>query len=285
MPLLLFLVLAVFGLFIGTLTGIFGVGGGFLITPMLITLLGIGSSTAVGSDLCLIVGTSAAGFRRHMRLGSYDLATIFYMAMGAVVGAVLGTLVHQSLKALAGEELFDLLILIFYLPMLLTTAWLVFRGSGTALKGKSLLQRFPIGPRADLKLAGIESISLSGLIGIGLMIGILTGLLGIGGGVLFMPILLLVVGLDAHKAVGTSLGVILFASMSGVISHSVLGHGESHVSLMLAMSLLVTSTIGVQLGAWLCHKLHAGQLRKYFSVVVLVAATVVSIKLIIALST
>jgi hypothetical protein len=110
---------------------------------------------------------------------------------------------------------------------------------------------------------------------VGFAVGILTGLLGIGGGVLFMPILLLVVGLTPHQAVGTSLGVVLFSATTGTIGHGM----DGNVNLPVAMSLLVTSTIGIQIGARICHKLKGDRLRKYFALIVIGAILVLLLDL------
>ncbi len=268
------------GLAIGVLTGIFGVGGGFLVVPMLMVLYGIEESIAVGTSICFVIGTSAAGARRHMRVGNYESRTVFLLAGGAVCGALLGTQLHLALKAaLAGNEVinFQAAMRCLYLPLLLTTAWLVFRGASEREGGKSLLQRLPLGPRTTLAGGMLAGVSLPGLLAVGLGVGVLTGLLGIGGGVLFMPILLLVVGLSVHHAVGTSLGVVLFSAPAAAVRYGAAGS----VSLSTALALLVTSTLGVQLGGWICDRLHASSLQRYFALIVLAAAIVVATDLVL----
>jgi uncharacterized membrane protein YfcA len=94
--------------------------------------------------------------------------------------------------------------------------------------------------------------------------------------VLFVPAMLLLVGLDPHKAVGTSLGVVLLAAMAGTIKKGYAGK----VSLLIAMCLLVGSAIGVQAGVWLCNRLHATRLRRAFSAVVLLAAALLALDLV-----
>jgi uncharacterized membrane protein YfcA len=122
-------------------------------------------------------------------------------------------------------------------------------------------------------------VSLPGLLGVGLGIGLLAGLMGIGGGVLFVPLLILVVGLAPHQAVGTSLGVVLLSSISGTIKHGLAGR----VSLSLTMVLLVGSTLGVQLGAGVCRRLGGRQLRQYFAVLVFLAAVALAADLVVKL--
>jgi uncharacterized membrane protein YfcA len=274
-------VLAALGVVIGVLTGLFGVGGGFLITPLLIVLLGIDESLAVGSSLCFIIGTAAAGCRRHARLNNVEPRCTLILSAGAMCGAVLGTVLHELLRAgLSGGALdFKALMRGLYVALLVVTGYLVYREPREHGSGKTLLQRLPLPPRVELPAAGLTGVSLPGLCLVGVGVGILTGLLGVGGGVLFMPILLLVVGLTAHQAVGTSLGVILFSSIAGTLHHGMLGN----VSLWIAMALLVGSSLGVQLGAWLCVQFHADRIRRYFAIIVFLAAAVVAADLAVKL--
>ena len=266
--------LAAMGTVVGVLTGLFGVGGAFLITPMMIVLLGIDESLAVGSSLCFVVGTAAAGYRRHARLKNVEPRSVLILSAGAVAGTVLGTLLHQFLRSALAEGALDFKVLMraLFVVLLMATAWLVYRRPGRHGSGRSLLQRLPGWPRVDLPAAGLRDVSLAGLCLVGVSVGVLKGLLGLGGGVLFMPMLLLAVGLGAHQAVGTSLGVVLFSSIAGTMQHGMLGN----VSLVVAMALLVGSSPGVQLGAWLCQSLHAARIRRYFAVIVLLAIVVVA---------
>jgi len=264
--------LAGIGLGIGVLTGLFGVGGAFLMNPVLIVALGIDQSLVVGSSLCFTIGTASSGLSRHLRLKNVDVRTLLFVALGAALGAVLGTRLHESLRAAMEAGSFKLTILWCYLFMLLGTAWLVARKPSEKHGGKSLLQRLPLPPRIDLPHAGLTTVSLPGLLAVGVLIGTVSGLLGIGGGVLLMPLMLLVVGLTAHQAVGTGLGVILFGSMVGTTEHGLAGN----VSLWIAMPPLVGSVIGVQVGARICDRLHARRLRQYFAVVVLLATVLVA---------
>jgi len=262
------------GLVVGVLTGLFGVGGSFLLNPLLIVLFGMDESLVVGSSLSFTIGTGASGAARHMRSRNVDVRSVLILGSGAVIGAVLGSWLHEFLRGLLKHD-FKHLILALYLALLVLTGLLVFRGSGGSKTRRSLLQRLPLPPHVDLPHAGLVRVSLPGLVLVGLVIGVAKGLLGIGGGVLFMPLLLLVVGLSAHQAVGTSLGVVLFSSIAGTIGHAQAGN----VSLWIAMSLLVGSTVGVQIGAWLCDRLHAAKLRRYFAVIVLLAAVLVAVDL------
>ena len=104
----------------------------------------------------------------------------------------------------------------------------------------------------------------TGLFAVGILIGVMKGMMGIGGGVLLMPLLIVVVGLTPHQAVGTSLGVVVFSSIAGAVKYGL----DGNVNLWVVMSLLVGSVFGVQIGAWICHRLHAAKLRRYFAILV-----------------
>jgi len=263
--------LAAFGFAVGVLTGLFGVGGGFLIVPGLNLLFGIAWPAAIGSSLAFIVGTGAAGTARHMRMRNVEPRATLILGGAAVVGAVLGALALDRLEAGFGEAnvgKFNTLMQGIFVGLLLLTAALVFRRAGETRSRPPVLQRLPLGPRVDLPHVGLAGVSLPGLLATGLAVGALSGLLGIGGGVLLVPLLILVVGLTPHQAVGTSLGIVLLASISGTIKHGLAGN----VDLVLAMALLVGSTLGVQVGAFFCARLHAKRLREYFAVIVFLAA-------------
>ncbi|MFW6133878.1 MAG: sulfite exporter TauE/SafE family protein [Planctomycetota bacterium] len=263
------------GLGIGTLTGLFGVGGAFLMNPLLIIVFGVRESVVIGSSLSFIIGTGAGGTARHMRRGNVEPLSVFIIGTGAIIGAILGVEIHTQLKMAVGEPTFQIVILSLYFVLLLATSWLTFRDP-TGGSRHSLLQRIPLGPRVTLRRARLAGVSLPGMVSVGVMIGVLTGLLGIGGGVLFMPLLLLVVGLSAHQAVGTSLPVMLFGAATGTIQHGL--HGN--VNLVLVMALIVGSSVGIQLGAWLCERLRARRLRRYFAAVAFLAAVMVAADLV-----
>ncbi len=274
----LWFALAGIGVGIGVLTGLFGVGGGFLAVPALNILIGVPYEIAIGSSLNFIIGTSTAGLPRHVRAGNVERKVVLILAMGGMVGAVLGDVLQDvMITNLAGgdPDVFDNIMTGLFIVLLLVTAWLVFRGPREHHTGLFPIQRFRLGPRVDLPASGLKSVSLSGMILLGLGVGIVTGVFGVGGGVLFVPILLLVIGLKAHHAVGTSMGVVLLASIAGTIKK---GYADK-VSLSIAMALLVGSVFGVQLGAWLCGRLRGQGLRRAFAGIVVIAAMLLAAEL------
>ena len=270
---LLFAALIGMGFLVGVMTGLFGVGGAFLLNPLLIVLMGIQETLAVGVSLSFTIGTGTAGMARHVRLKNVDIKAALLLSIGALPCVMLGKLLHEILRDGLGPTNFAVLFRMFYVLILLLTAWLVFRGPKGAEEGPSLLQRIGLGPRVDLANGRLKQISLPGLLLVGGSIGLIKGLLGIGGGVLFVPLLLVTVGLSIHLAVGTSLGVVVLSSIFGTILY---GH-SGDVNLLLVMVLLVGSAAGVQLGAWICHQLQAKSLQRYFGFVVLLAVVLVAV--------
>lgn len=268
----LLVALAAFGFFIGILTGLFGVGGAFLVTPLLNILFGIPYALAIGSGLSFTIGSSSSGLGRHMRLGNFEPRSILILAATSMLGAVLGATLNGSLNLSLGEHNYTLMMHGLFIVVLLVTAKTIVRPSARDTGGRSILQRLPIGPYLDMPTAGLTHVSVPGLCLAGLAIGVMKGMLGIGGGVLLMPLLILLVGLRAHQAVGTSLGVVMFSSIAGTVKYGL----DGKVNLWIVMALLFGSTLGVQIGAQLCNRLHGMRLRRYFAVLVLLTAALIA---------
>lgn len=264
--------LAAIGFVVGILTGLFGVGGAFLINPMLNVLLGIPYTLATGSGMSYVIGAGAAGWARHMRLGNVAPKTMLILAGGAICGTLIGGLSHQSVAKTFGEEKFTLIMHGLFLVLLIVVAFLTVK-SPQEPTGRSLLQRIPIGPRMTIRTASIRSVSLPGLVMVGVMVGFFGGFLGIGGGVLYLPVMMLVVGLSMKQSVGTSLGVVLLGSMVGAVFYG--AHGQANFWLILA--LLAGSSFGVQIGVWLSSRLRVAKMKWCFALLVLAAAFVIAI--------
>lgn len=278
---LLFVILVFLGLVIGVLAGLFGVGGGFLLVPLMNILLGVPIEMAAGSATCYIIGTSSTGFIKQIKNRNVEFRVFMFIASGSAIGAILGDILQNFLiVAVAGgngDAFEEIMLIVFFVLLIIIAAIMFFTPERNSNK-KLALQKFFIGPRINLNKSGIDGISVTGLLLIGLMGGVLTGLLGISGGVLFVPLLVIGVGLSPHMATGTSLGVVLVASISAVIKKGLSGSGK--ISISIALSLLVASAIGVQTGIMLSEKLHSAKLKRYFAIVVLLAALMVVYKII-----
>jgi uncharacterized protein len=281
--------LVVVGLLVGYVAGMFGVGGGFLLTPVLMYLFRVSPPVAVGSALCQKCGTSIASFikYRHLKRGEprIDLVMIGGSLIGVDAGTrLLGYLSHRTPLVLpSGRTVpaINVILDLLFLVLLSLTAVFTFREAWKArrnpiLRGDvtipgPLVTGVRVPPYIDLPNVELSRVSVPLLSYLGFLLGVASGLMGIGGGVLFMPILLYGFGLSARNAAGTGV-LLLFATVAvGTIEQALRGY----VSLKLAMAILIGSSIGSQLGALTTHYLPNRVLRLAFSC--LVAATVVMI--------
>lgn len=277
---LLLVVLSAIGFSVGIIAGLFGVGGGFLLVPVMNILLGIPAEVAAGSATCYIIGTSTSGVLKHWKNKNIEIKAALLLAAGSMFGAVFGDMLQNFLiYTVAGGNtlLFNRIMQECFLVLLLVIAWIMYRDPGKLKTEKSFLQRIHFGPVTDLPLSGKSGVSIAGLFIIGFFGGILTGLMGVSGGVLFLPILVVGAGILPHLAVGTSLSVVFVASVTAVVKKGLAGSGK--VSLPVAVSLLVAGTLGVKVGMILAGKLSGNRLRKYFSFIALAAAGMVIVKL------
>ena len=275
----LFVTLAGVGACVGILTGLFGVGGGFLNVPILSIIFGVDKITAIASSVCLIVGTSTAGLGKHLRKGNIDFQIATILAGGSMVGAVVGDYLQDWLiDVVAGgdKKIFNPIMNALYILLLLVTAFLVWKGKPESSTKESFLQKIKLGPAITIKSTGMQNVSLIGLISLSIMIGMTASIFGVGGGILFVPVMILLIGMPTHKAVGTSILLVLLTAAVSTMKKGSAGK----VSLPIVMSLLVGSSIGVQFGAHLCNKLQSKKLQKYFVFVVILAIVLVACKLI-----
>ncbi len=282
-----FFSLAGLGFIIGILAGIFGVGGGFLLVPLMNILLGIPIELAAGSATCYIIGTNTTGVIKHFHKRNIEIKAALYISFGSILGAVAGDILQDSLVMLVGNNrsLFEQIMQGVFILLLLLIAWVMSRQSRydekSDIRPVTLLQKIKLGPDTDLLQSKQIGVNIIGLFGIGFSGGLLTGLMGVSGGVLFMPILVLGVGLAPHLAVGTSLAVVLVGSISAVIKKSLSGNGK--VSLPIAVALLAAGAVGVRIGIAIGHKINGERLKKYFSIIVLGAAMMVAVKLFVSM--
>ncbi len=257
-------VLAAMGVLAGAISVMFGVGGAIVTTPLLNAALGVPYSLAVGSSLGFTLGTSAGGWARHLRMGNVAGRTLLALAVGAIGGSFLGKTTHHWLRDCLGGGRFTLVMHGLFVVLLTAVAYLVWRRPGGSTGGRAILQRLPLPPRVSLD-GGPDRFSLAGVLAAGLAAGVISGLMGVGGGVLLVPVMLVLIGMEMHRAVGTSLGVILVTSVAGVVLYGL----EGEASLWIIMPLLVGSSVGVQLGAILCQKLRGATLRRCFALLAL----------------
>lgn len=256
---------------VGLLSGMFGVGGGFLMTPLLM-MLGIPPAVAVASDTNQIVAASVSGTLAHSKKKNVDFQMGFIIVIGGLVGGSLGTVLVKILRSLGN---FDLVLKTAYIVMLLLVGSFMFMESLSALKkeGKSdkggktgvscLLKRLPM--KKHFEVSGIEA-SVPALLALGLLTGVLAAVMGVGGGFIMLPVMIYLIGMPLRNSVGTSAFVVIFTAINVTIAQSAINHT---VDLVLAMILLLGSSAGAQIGARLGGRLKGAQLRIAFSIIVL----------------
>lgn len=261
---------------VGMLSGMFGVGGGFLTTPLLI-FYGIPPTVAAASASTQVTGASVSGVFAHLRRGGVD----FHMGAVLVAGGMLGTLFGALLFSLLEQwGQIDTVINILYVLMLGGIGGLMAKESWQSVNARRTGQTLPPRKRRHHPLvanlpwrwrfyrSGLYISPLAPLI-LGFVTGILTMLLGVGGGFIMVPAMLYILGMSANVVVGTSLFQILFVTISSTMVHSLT---TKAVDIVLALFLLIGSVTGAQIGARFAQRLQPDYLRLLLSAIVLLVA-------------
>ncbi|MFB0873344.1 MULTISPECIES: sulfite exporter TauE/SafE family protein [unclassified Sphingobium] len=261
---------------VGLLSGMFGVGGGFLTTPLLI-FYGIPPTVAAASAASQVTGASVSGVVTHMERGTVDFRMGGVLIAGGVVGAGLGVLIFRLLQQL-GQ--IDTVIGILYVLMLGGIGGLMAKESIQALvalkTGKRLQARtrrhHPLVAALPMRWrfyrSGLYISPLAPLL-LGMATGILTMLLGVGGGFILVPAMLYLLGMTTQSVVGTSLFQILFVTMATTMMHAMT---TKAVDLVLAMLLLIGSVTGAQIGTRISMSIRPEYLRILLAAIVLIVA-------------
>ncbi|MEJ2313898.1 MAG: sulfite exporter TauE/SafE family protein [Nitrospirota bacterium] len=274
------------GLAVGLLSGLFGVGGGFLMTPLLI-MMGIPPTVAAATDSNQIVAASTSGTYAHWRLGNVDFKMGVYLLIGGFAGGLLGV---QAIKILRMMGNADFVIKLTYVLMLGGVGSYMFMESLSAIRRakhpakeapsskSSSLQRFlgslPLQTRFEK--SGVTHSALVPVV-LGAFVGVLAALMGVGGGFLMVPVMVYLLRMPMHVVVGTSLFQILFTCIEVTFLQSYTNHT---VDFTLAVLLLVGSTIGAQVGTIFGKNLKGEQLKIMLALIVLV----VTVKIVLDLT-
>ncbi len=261
---------------VGLLSGIFGVGGGFLMTPLLI-MFGIPPTVAAASDSNQIVGASTSGTLAHFRLGNVDIKMGLLLLVGGVVGGAAGVQIIKVLRQLGNA---DFLINLTYVLMLGTIGSYMFVESlqsmrkankkltSTREKKESayarILKALPF--QMEFQRSGVRLSALAPLV-LGTLVGILAAIMGVGGGFVMVPVMVYMLRMPMHVVVGTSLFQILFTCINVTIMQA----WENHtVDFVLALLLLIGSSLGAQVGVKIGRKLRGDELKILLASLVLV---------------
>lgn len=270
------LVIVALGLGVGLLSGMFGVGGGFLTTPLLI-FYGIPPTVAAASSASQVTGASVSGVFAHFRRGGVDVHMGLVLVAGGVIGSIAGAVLFRILQA---TGVIDTVIAILYVLMLGSIGGLMLHESVTAVRvGRGAVPPRPRKRRhhplvAMLPLrwrfyrSGLYISPLAPLI-LGFFTGILTVLLGVGGGFILVPAMLYLLGMGTQVVVGTSLFQILFVTAAATMVHATT---TKAVDIVLAVLLLLGSVTGAQLGARLAQKAKPEYLRLALALIVIAVA-------------
>lgn len=242
-----------FGLGVGILVGLTGIGGGSLMTPLLILVGGVSPAVAIGTDLAYGAITKTVGGWRHLRLGTVDLGVSKWMAVGSVPGSLVGVALSTAIDV----------------KMLLAVVAVALSIAALAILGRSFVRA----PKEQESVA-METRHRLSAVGIGLVLGTLVGMTSVGSGALIGPILILLFRLTPHRVVGTDVFHAAILLWTAGIAHGVVGN----VDYVLTATILIGSLPGVWLGTALLPRVPAAGLRPLLGCVLLAAALGIATK-------
>jgi uncharacterized membrane protein YfcA len=289
--------LALVGLGIGFVAGMFGVGGGFILTPLLHLSFKIPMPIAVGSALCQKIGTSIASFLKHRQYQHGEPRVDFVMVGASLFGVDAGTRLLAYLERLgtfpnaAGKpvSIVTLTLEVVYAAMLLFAASMTVNALRKAARDPAReghassvapLVRWGVAPYVSLPEVGIPRVSVIVMAYIGFATGMLSGLLGIGGGVALLPVLIYGYGFSIKDAAGTGILLLFATVLAGTVEHAIRGN----VDLRVALAILAGSSIGSQLGARTTARVSNQWLRVSFAALLLATVGAIGIDVVRSLS-
>ncbi len=270
------LLLVGLGAMVGFMSGLFGVGGGFIMTPLMM-MAGIPPAVAAASDSNQIVAGAASGAYAHWRLRNVDFKMGMLLLSGGLVGGTVGVQLVKLLRELGNVEFVMKLLYVFLLgtigglmfwESLSTIRRDRFRRPAPAMQSKkpSIWSRLPLQlqfTQSNLRTSAIFPFLIA------LAVGALAALLGVGGGFIMVPAMIYVIGMPTIVAVGTDLFQIVITTANVTFQQAIT---NCTVDLLLAMLLLIGSTIGAQFGARVGRLLRGEQIRILLAVIVLLFA-------------
>lgn len=282
------LLLAGIGFIIGILGGFFGVGGGFLGGPLMFWA-GVPMNFVVGTDLAHMTGKSIVASRRHRAMGHVDIKVGLLMVAGSIVGIEIGARIIERLKTAGSVDVVvGVIYVVIQLAISIFTAWeslqaLRAKGVDSVDKEEAIgfqgvtrcMQSINLPPVTSLPASGIKSISVWVVTGVGLFTGVLSGFLGVGGGFIRMPLLIYLLGIPTHVAVGTDLFEVVISAGFGTITHALKGN----VDVLMALVMHTGAALGAQIGATATRFFSGPRIRLSFSALPLVGAVMVLARL------
>jgi hypothetical protein len=260
------------GAAIGMLSGIFGVGGGFLMTPLLI-FIGVPPAVAVGTEANQIVASSVSGVLAHWRRGNVDMKMGIVLLVGGLIGSTFGVWLFSELRSLGQIDLVIRLCYVIFLGiigllMLVESARAMRRQTVTAMPQRKLHQHnflhgLPLKMRFRRSKLYISAV-LPLLVGV--LVGILASIMGVGGGFIMVPAMIYLLGMPTAVVVGTSLFQIIFVTANATFLQAYI---NQTVDIVLALLLLSGAVIGAQFGTKIGAYLRGEQLRGLLALMVI----------------
>ncbi len=273
------------GAVVGFLSGLLGVGGGFLLTPILM-MLGVPATVAAASDTNAIVATSASGMAAHFRLGNVDLKLGCILLLGGLTGSAVGVQIIKFFRVLGNADFVISLTYVFVLGaigsyMFVESLQSLRRGAlapkvSGRKTGGSILGRLPFQmqfPRSGIQHSVFVPFVLCA------MVGILAAVMGVGGGFIMVPMMVYLLRMPMHVAIGTDLFQILFTCAGLTFMQATTNHT---VDLLLALCVAAGSTTGAQVGARVGRLFRGDQLKIVLATIVLVVMVKMAIGLVMA---
>ena len=262
------------GMLVGALSGLFGVGGGFLMTPLLI-FLGIPPVVAVGSEAPHVLASSVSGVIAHWRKKNVDFKMGFFLLSGGLIGSTLGVNLFKILNTYGQIDIVIQFLFLIFLGFIGIS--MAFESAKTTIKnyrttsairtklhqhswihGLPFKMRFH---RSKLYISAIPPII------IGFFVGILSAMMGVGGGFIMIPAMVYILGMSTNVVVGTSLFQIIFVTANSTFFQSYL---NQTVDIVLSALMILGGVIGAQIGVRIGSKLKAEYLRGILAILVLV---------------
>ena len=261
------------GMLVGALSGLFGVGGGFLMTPLLI-FLGIPPVVAVGSEAPHVLASSVSGVIAHWRKKNVDFKMGFFLLSGGIVGSTLGVNLFKLLKTYGQIDIvIQFLFLIFLgfigISMAFESAKTTIKNYRTTSAIRTKLHQHSWIHGLPFKLRFHRSklyISAIPPILIGFFVGVLSAMMGVGGGFIMIPAMVYILGMSTNVVVGTSLFQIIFVTANSTFFQSYL---NQTVDIVLSSLMILGGVIGAQIGVRISSKLKAEYLRGILAILVL----------------
>ena len=264
----LFLLLGIGGA-VGVLSGLFGVGGGFLITPLLF-FVGIPPAVAVATSANQIVASSVSALMAHVRRRGVDFWMGTVLLIGGLVGSAIGVQIFNYLKSLGQVDLFVNLCYVFFLGgigslMMVESVQAFIKSGKQAPKRRkhNWIHKLPF--KVKFRVSGLYISVIPPLL-VGALVGLLGAVMGVGGGFIMVPAMIYLLKMPTKVVVGTSLFQIIFVAAFNTMMHAITNHT---VDMVLALLLLIGGVVGAQIGSRFGAKLRGEQLRILLAALVL----------------